>query len=77
MQMIIRQNTARKSVKGQNQEWRVADTNRRVDREASEDSPSALFLRFWLADQAERHRELLLNIVAAGRVGLAPVLIRR
>ena len=37
------------------------------------DSPDALYLRRWLAHQATRHRDLLLNIDAASRIALDPV----
>jgi hypothetical protein len=38
-----------------------------------EDSPSAPFLRLWVAHQVARHRDLLLNIDAAHRLRLAPI----
>jgi hypothetical protein len=36
------------------------------------DSPDAPYLRRWLAHQAARHRDLLLNIGAASRIALDP-----
>jgi hypothetical protein len=40
-----------------------------------DDSPYAPYLRRWLARSAVQHRNLLLNIDAAARIGLAPVLV--
>ena len=37
-----------------------------------EDSPYAPYLRHWISQHAARHRDLLLNIEAACRLGLAP-----
>jgi hypothetical protein len=46
----------------------------RVDRPpCADDSPYAPYLRLWLARSALRHRDLLLTIDAAARIGLAPV----
>jgi hypothetical protein len=42
-----------------------------------EDSPLSPYLRGWLAHQATQHRNLLLNIDAAARIGLAPVVVGR
>jgi len=47
------------------------------DGSALEESPCSPYLRFWLGRQAARHRELLLNIDAAARIGLAPVIVGR
>jgi hypothetical protein len=39
---------------------------------AGEDSPYSPYLRSWIAHQAAQHRDLLRNIDAAARAGLAP-----
>jgi hypothetical protein len=46
---------------------------RRVDvSTATDDSPYSPYLRRWLNQSATQHRDLLLNIVAASRIGLVP-----
>jgi hypothetical protein len=42
-----------------------------------DDSPYAPYLRRWIGREAARYRELLLNIDAASRLRLAPVVIAR
>jgi hypothetical protein len=42
---------------------------------AGEDSPYSSYLRSWIAHQAAQHRNLLRNIDAAARAGLAPGII--
>jgi hypothetical protein len=39
------------------------------------DSPDAPYLLCWLAHQAARHRDLLLNIDAASQIALAPAVL--
>jgi hypothetical protein len=49
----------------------------RSDRPSTrDDSVHSPYLRRWIALSAARHRELLLNIDAASRIGLAPVVVR-
>jgi hypothetical protein len=58
--------------------WRKSAmmVNRRRQRAGTcEDSPFSPYLRSWIAHQAARHRNLLRNIDAAARIGLAPVII--
>jgi hypothetical protein len=43
----------------------------------SDESPYSPFLRRWIARSAARHLDLLLNIDAAARIGLAPVVVER
>ena len=55
---------------------RMPKGRRRIDVAVSTgaaDSPDAPYLRRWLAHQAARHRDLLLNIDAASRIALDPV----
>jgi hypothetical protein len=40
-----------------------------------DDSPFAPYLRRWIGRHAARHRELLLNIDAASRLRLVPVVV--
>ena len=55
---------------------RMPKGRRRIDVAVSTgaaDSPDAPYLRRWLAHQAARHRDLLLNIDAVSRIALDPV----
>jgi hypothetical protein len=55
---------------------RMPKDRRRIDvavGTGAADSPDAPYLRRWLAHQAARHRDLLLNIAAASRIALDPV----
>jgi hypothetical protein len=54
---------------------RVRPAVRRDRPPYGDDSPYAPYLRRWLARSAVQHRDLLLNIDAAARIGLAPVLV--
>jgi hypothetical protein len=52
---------------------RASGQRHRIDLStATDDSPYALYLRRWLALSAARHHDLLLNIAASSRIGLAP-----
>jgi hypothetical protein len=56
----------------------IAVVNRRWQgARAGEDSPYSTYLRLWIAHRAAQHRSLLRNIDAAGRIGLAPVIVTR
>jgi hypothetical protein len=48
-----------------------AGPRHRID-DAIADSPSPRYLRRWMIRRAVGHRELLRNIAAASRIGLAP-----
>ena len=50
---------------------------RKDDASEVEESPCSPFLRRWLGHHARRHKNLLLNIDAAGRIGLAPRIVGR
>jgi hypothetical protein len=51
--------------------------HRTDDSPASGESPNSPYLRQWIARSAARHRDLLLNIDAAKRLGLTPVGVER
>jgi hypothetical protein len=40
-------------------------------------APGSAYLRHWIARHATRYQDLLLNIDAAARIGLAPVAVGR
>jgi hypothetical protein len=42
-----------------------------------DESPSSPYLQHWLAHRAAQHRNLLLNIDAASRLGLVPNIVGR
>jgi hypothetical protein len=44
---------------------------------ATEDTVSSPYLRHWLDHQAAQHRDLLLNIAAAPRIGVGPAVSKR
>jgi hypothetical protein len=59
---------------------RMPKGRRRIDAAVSTGaaaSPDAPYLLCWLAHQAARHRDLLLNIDAASRIALDPVGAKR
>jgi hypothetical protein len=45
--------------------------------EAVQDTPYSPYLRQWITHRATQHRELLLNIHAASRIGVIPVSVDR